>query len=142
MNVNIITTHNFRKEAKKLLKKYRSLKSELQAFQANLAQSPTMGTLLTENVYKIRLGVKSKGKGKSGGMRIITYIHLLEKENGEIDIYLLSIYDKSDYENISERLLKEIVEEVQNEITEAQQDSDCNENIESEDDEKNNGGNS
>lgn len=136
MNVNIITTHNFRKEAKKLLKKYRSLKSELEAFQTNLTQSPTMGVLITENVYKIRLGVKSKGKGKSGGMRIITYVHLMEKENGEIDIYLLSIYDKSDYENVSENLLKEIVEEIQNEITEAQQDSDFVEDIGLKDDEK------
>lgn len=136
MNVNIITTHNFRKEAKKLLKKYRSLKSELEAFQTNLTQSPTMGVLITENVYKIRLGVKSKGKGKSGGMRIITYVHLMEKENGEIDIYLLSIYDKSDYENVSENLLKEIVEEIQNEITEAQQDSDFVEDMGLKDDEK------
>jgi len=124
MNVSIITTQNFRREAKKLLKKYRSLKNELTQFQEDLGKNPNMGTLITENVYKIRLGVKSKGRGKSGGLRIITYIHILEKENGEIDIYLLSIYDKSDYENISDGFLKEIVEEIQNEIADAQQDTD------------------
>ncbi len=137
MNVNIVTTQNFRREAKKLIKKYRSLKSELEEFQQDLSKKPTMGTLITENVYKIRLGVKSKGKGKSGGLRIITYVHVLEKENGEIDIYLLSIYDKSDYENISEALLKQIVEEVQSEIAGAQQDSDLEEKPKENSDEEN-----
>jgi mRNA-degrading endonuclease RelE of RelBE toxin-antitoxin system len=72
MIVNVIATPNFQREAKKLIKKYRSLKGELADLISDLEQEPRIGTLITENVYKIRLAVKSKGKGKSGGLRIIT----------------------------------------------------------------------
>ena len=74
MIVNVIATPNFQREAKKLIKKYRSLKSELEQLISELEAEPRTGTLITENVYKIRIAVKSKGKGKSGGMRIITYV--------------------------------------------------------------------
>ena len=56
--------------------------------------------------------------------------HIQEQENGEVDVYLLSIYDKSDYENISDNFLKEIIEKIQNEVTSAQQDlDDIDENL-------------
>ena len=67
------------------------------AFEESLTENPTQGTLITENVYKIRLAVKSKGKGKSGGLRIITFLHLVKEEDGQIQAYLLSIYDKSEF---------------------------------------------
>ena len=67
------------------------------AFEESLSENPTQGTLITENVYKIRLAVKSKGKGKSGGLRIITFLHLVKEEDGQIQAYLLSIYDKSEF---------------------------------------------
>ena len=118
MSVSIITTDNFRKEAKKLIKKYRSLKDELHELSEQLIEDPRTGILITENVYKIRLAVKSKGKGKSGGLRVITYVDIeikpIDEEN--VDVYLLSIYDKSDYENISDKHLKNLVDEVQKEI--------------------------
>jgi mRNA-degrading endonuclease RelE of RelBE toxin-antitoxin system len=68
MNCRIIVVDDFKRDAKKLLKKYLSLKDELAALQEQLLQNPRMGTLIHENVYKIRLAVKSKGKGKSGGL--------------------------------------------------------------------------
>lgn len=119
MNVNVIPTSNFRKEAKKLIKKYRSLKSELSVLEEQLMENPKMGIPIGEDVYKIRLAVKSKGKGKSGGMRVITLIEaeLVELED-TTDIYLLSIYDKSDYENISESKLKGLIKEVKDELDE------------------------
>ncbi|MCY7410186.1 MAG: type II toxin-antitoxin system RelE/ParE family toxin [Chitinophagales bacterium] len=57
-----------------------------------------MGTALGKNCFKIRMAITSKGRGKSGGARIITHVFVA----GTI-IYLLSIYDKSDQENISEK---------------------------------------
>ncbi len=69
---NVSATPNFQGEAKTLIEKFRSLKGELADLISELEQEPKTGTLITENVYKIRLAVKSKGKGKSGGMRIIT----------------------------------------------------------------------
>lgn len=74
MSVEIIASHNFRKEAKRLLKKYPSLKGELQNLNALLAENPTSGTPLGHNCYKIRLAIKSKGKGKSGGAKVITHV--------------------------------------------------------------------
>lgn len=122
MKVNIIVTPNFQREAKKLLKKYRSLKSELAELAEQLEENPKMGTVIGEDTYKIRLAVKSKGKGKSGGMRVITYVELEVIENEEkTDVYLLSIYDKSKYENISDKVLEGLISEVQSEIEKEKQ---------------------
>ncbi len=114
MKANVIVTSNFQREAKRLIRKYRSLKSELAALASELAGNPKMGTLIGENVYKIRLAVKSKGKGKSGGMRIITYLEIeVFEEEERTDVYLLSIYDKSEYENISNKILEGLIAEIQ-----------------------------
>lgn len=119
MNVNVVATPNFQREAKKLIKKFRSLKSELSVLATELEQEPRTGTLIKENVYKIRLAVKSKGKGKSGGMRVITYVEteLVETEDST-DVYLLSIYDKSEYENIPDSFLSKLIQEIQEEFEE------------------------
>lgn len=117
MNVNVIPTPNFQREAKKLIKKYRSLKSELAEFTTQLEQDPTSGTQIIENVFKIRLAVKSKGKGKSGGLRIITFVEFeLVKNEDEVDVYLLSIYDKSDRTDISNQFLRKLIEEIKAEL--------------------------
>lgn len=65
---------------------------------------PESGTPLGKNTYKIRISIKSKGKGKSGGGRVITYIVTEFKE-----IYLLTIYDKSEFDNIDDKIIKEII---------------------------------
>jgi len=116
MNVNVIPTPNFKREAKKLIKKYRSLKGELAELTAELLSDPHKGTRIRENVYKIRVAVKSKGKGKSGGMRVITFVDVfLAHQDDETDVYILSIYDKSDRENIADNFLTDLVEEIQEE---------------------------
>ena len=84
---------------------------------------------ITEDTYKIRLAVKSKGKGKSGGLRIIThlYIKILEEEEFT-EIFLLSIYDKSDYANISDKFLQQLIKEIQSQSNnESNEDSDSEE---------------
>lgn len=116
MNVEIITTDIFKREAKRLIKKYHSLKSELATFEESLTNNPHQGILITENVYKIRLAVKSKGKGKSGGLRIITYLHLIKDEDGKILAYLLSIYDKSEFENLPDYQIEKMVSNIQSEF--------------------------
>jgi mRNA-degrading endonuclease RelE of RelBE toxin-antitoxin system len=122
MNCNIIAIDDFKKDAKKLLKKFNSLKDELAQLQTQLLENPRMGTLIHEDTYKIRLAVKSKGKGKSGGMRIITHVVEVEIKVDENQIeqkttvYLLTIYDKSDMENISDKDLKYLINIVNNEL--------------------------
>ena len=122
MEANVIVTPNFQREAKKLMKKYRSLKSELAELAEQLEENPKIGILIGEDIYKIGLAVKSKGKGKSGGMRVITYVEIEVIENEEkTDVYLLSIYDKSKYENISDKVLEGLIFEVQSEIEKEKQ---------------------
>ena len=91
MSYSVVASDNFKKEAKRLSKKYPSLRTELTVLGEELTQNPTLGVSLGNNVFKIRLAIASKGKGKSGGARVITYI---EVDNQTI--LLLSIYNKGE----------------------------------------------
>ena len=95
MNYKIEVSLKFEREIKKLLKKYPSLKVEYAGLIHSLKIDPFQGIALANSCYKIRLAITSKGKGKSGGARVITHIHIVGKT-----VYLLTIFDKSDQENI------------------------------------------
>ena len=107
MNYNIETIPFFDKQAKKLAKKYKSLKQDLKTLVDRLEIEPAQGVKLTENIYKIRIAIKSKGKGKSGGARVITYFKVAKDT-----VYLLSIYDKSDTDNISDNDIVELLKQI------------------------------
>jgi len=98
-------SEKFKKETKRLIKKYSSLKQELANLSNILSKEPSTGTPLGNNTYKIRLAIKSKGKGKSGGSRVITYVVTENKE-----VYLLTIYDKSEFGSIDDKIIKSIIE--------------------------------
>ena len=104
MSYNIKTTEVFEKQAKRLIKKYASLKSELLDLFNNLKSGMEMGTPIGSSCYKIRLAISSKGKGKSGGARVIINVVLTEG-----DIYLLTIYDKSEKDNLSQKELEDLL---------------------------------
>jgi len=120
MSVSVIVTGNFQRAAKRLIKKYRSLKGELQGLIEELESNPRTGVKIGDHTYKIRLAVKSKGKGKSGGVRIISYVdvEISLKEDEATVVYLLSIYDKSDREDIPDKLLKELVNDLEKSLEE------------------------
>ena len=101
MNYEIVTTEDFNKNAKPLLKKYRSLPEDLENFKKELLKNPTMGDDLGNNTRKVRMAIASKNKGKRGGARVITCTVLIDVENSEI--YLLSIYDKGEQASISNK---------------------------------------
>ena len=107
MNYNIIAVPTFKKELKKLAKKYRSLKTDLVALFDILETNPTHGIALGNNCYKIRITITSKGKGKSGGARVIT--NFIIDEN---TVYLISIYDKSEKDNLSDKELTLLLKQV------------------------------
>lgn len=90
---------------KKLSKKYPSLKSEYANLVKNLKENPAQGTLIGHNCYKIRLAIASQGKGKSGGARVI--INFIVADDS---VYLLSIYDKSNKDNLTDKELKELLQ--------------------------------
>lgn len=75
-----------------------------------------MGVQIGEDIYKIRLAVRSKGKGKSGGMRVITYVDVrIKQEEEQTTLILVTIYDKSDFGNVSDQYIKSIIDTYQNE---------------------------
>ena len=111
MNFSIIPSGKFKKEAKRLQKKFPSLKQELAELGVTLTKAPKTGTPLGNDTFKIRIAIKSKGKGKSGGARIITYVVTDNKE-----VYLLTIYDKSEYDIVDDKTIKNIIETLSSEV--------------------------
>lgn len=103
MSYNISSIPLFDKQAKRLAKKYPSFKKDLAQFLESLADNPEQGTALGNNFYKIRLSVTSKGKGKSGGARIVTYVKITATT-----VFLTSIYDKSEKNTITDKELEQI----------------------------------
>lgn len=107
MSYNIILTDHFIKEARKLTKKYRSLNAELKALSYKLTENPTLGVHLGHNVHKVRLALASKGKGKSGGGRVITLVKVIDEV-----VYMVSIYDKGQLDNLTKEQNIELLEKL------------------------------
>jgi mRNA-degrading endonuclease RelE of RelBE toxin-antitoxin system len=103
----VILSKKFRSKSKKLIKKYQSLLKEIDKLLKDLAFNPTTGVSLGRNCYKIRLPIESKGKGKSGGARVITFVVHSDKI-----VTLLSIYDKSEQNDITEKELSDLLDDV------------------------------
>jgi mRNA-degrading endonuclease RelE of RelBE toxin-antitoxin system len=103
----------FKREAKRLIKKYATLQASINNLILELTNNPLAGDAYGDDIYKVRLADKSKGKGKSGGFRVM-YYHLNKTSNG-IDILMMSIYDKSEKATIKKtdaiKKLKEILSE-------------------------------
>lgn len=98
MSYNIEVTSNFAKQLKRLAKKFPSLKKEYADLISALKENPERGTSIGNNCYKIRLAIASKQKGKSGGARVITHVQVVKTK-----VYLLSIYDKSEQADITDK---------------------------------------
>ncbi len=97
------------------MKKYASLKGELQNLQTQLEENPKSGTMITENVYKIRLASESKGKGKSGGFRMINYLEELSDDEMSTLVNLLTIYDKSEIESLKDEEIQSLIQQMKDE---------------------------
>lgn len=104
MSFKVKTISVFERQAKRLQKKFPSLKKELQTLVSNLKEDPNIGTPIVHGCQKIRLAIASKGKGKSGGGRVITQVLL--KGN---TVFLLTIYDKSEIENLTDKEILELI---------------------------------
>lgn len=111
MNFEIEATENFRRSLKMLSKRHRSLKCDFEEFVKSLRENPFQGDELTSGIRKIRMAITSKGRGKSGGARVITYIVVTTDEDGHI--YLLDIYDKSDYSTVDVALIQKMIKDLE-----------------------------
>jgi hypothetical protein len=106
MSYKVELSANFKKEAKKLIKKYPSLKQELSDLFDELAKNPIMGTDMGNNIYKIRLAIASKNKGKSGGARVMSFVKVTGTQ-----VLLFSIYNKGDKDSISDNEIDDLLKD-------------------------------
>jgi mRNA-degrading endonuclease RelE of RelBE toxin-antitoxin system len=106
MSYQIEALPNFKRELKRLKKKYPSLLQDVADLATDLAENPTQGTGLGQQCYKIRLAISSKQQGKSGGARVITCVVAVAEK-----VTLLSIYDKSEQADIPIKLLQQLLKE-------------------------------
>ncbi len=114
MKVTVRITGTFKAAVKPLLKKFPSLLSDLSSLEAELRENPKLGTPLGGNTYKIRLRIKSKSKGKSGGARVISLLETevlgqLDYTSGEVTVSLITIYDKAEIAVLTARELKSLI---------------------------------
>jgi mRNA-degrading endonuclease RelE of RelBE toxin-antitoxin system len=107
VSYKIEVTADFEKDLKKIFKKHRSIKKDLAELITSLETNPHQGKPLGNNCYKIRLAIASKGKGKSGGARVITNIVV-----DDTTVYLLTIYDKTNKETLTNKELEELLKSV------------------------------
>lgn len=109
MKVSIVARKRFKKEAKRLGKKYPSFENDYYKLLDELEANPHLGTDLGGGVRKVRLAIASKNKGKSGGARVITYYYTLDEATDELA--LLTIYDKSEVSSISPEIIGQLLAE-------------------------------
>lgn len=107
MSYEIITTPGFEREFKVLAKRHRSLKQDILNLAKTLEANPFQGDELSPGIRKIRMAITSKGRGKSGGARVITYTVVAAEKDGQV--YLIDIYDKSDYGTVDADIVRKKV---------------------------------
>lgn len=105
MNFKINTIPRFEKDVKKLKKKFPKIKNDLVKFIDELSSNPELGINLGENIFKVRIPNSSIPAGKSGGFRVITYYKT------DDTLYLITIYSKTEQDNILTDKLRQIVSE-------------------------------
>ena len=98
-------SEDFKVAYKRLKKRHRSLEADFERLLLSLLNNSNQGVELTDGARKIRMAITSKRRGRSGGARVIIRAKIVEDE-----LQLLYIYDKADYENISEVFLKDILQ--------------------------------
>ena len=106
MTYSVELSANFKKEAKKLTKKYPSLRTELAALFVELQENPTIGTPLGNDIYKIRMAIASKNKGKSGGARVLSFVKVTETA-----VLLFSIYSKGEIDSLTDKEIREFIKD-------------------------------
>jgi mRNA-degrading endonuclease RelE of RelBE toxin-antitoxin system len=107
MSYKVKSISVFERQVKRLIKKYPSLKKEIQNLIKELKEIPVKGTSIGKSCYKIRLAITSKGKGKSGGARVITYVIIKDDT-----VYMLSIYDKSEIATLTDKEILELIKHI------------------------------
>jgi mRNA-degrading endonuclease RelE of RelBE toxin-antitoxin system len=110
MDYKFVETSFFEKELKRLAKKHSSLKVDIEKLQDDILNNRLSNyDDLGNGLKKIRLKITSKGKGKSGGARVVTQETIVSITDKTV--LMVAIWDKSEIPNIKTAILKEIVQE-------------------------------
>ena len=107
MNCRIVATPEFARSLKRLAKRYASIKEDYRQFLDMLCANPLVGTELGKHLRKVRFTISSKGRGKSGGARVITHVIVVESDG--TNLTLVAIYDKADQANITDKELRRLI---------------------------------
>jgi len=107
MSLRIVSLSSCTKNAKRL---YKKLPNDLKVLHQTLLASPKAGIELGNNCYKIRLANSSIPTSKSGSFRVVYYYY-----DGSNRLFLLTIFSKRDFENISDEAIKELAKELNKE---------------------------
>ena len=113
MEVKISYHPQFAKDVKRLAKKYKSLASDLKSLLLEIQDNPDLGVDLGHGVRKVRLSITSKGKGKRGGARILSFKRIVITDN-YIKIVFLAMYDKNEMENVSDDYIRYLLNNIDN----------------------------
>ena len=108
-SIKFVDAQPFLHELKKLAKKYRSLLADVEDLKEELKKEPFQGADLGNGLRKVRMAIKSKGKGKSGGARVITYVEAITAQY-EGTLIFLYIYDKSERSTITDKELSMLLD--------------------------------
>lgn len=101
-------SEDFRIAFKRLKKRHKSLQQDFERLFASLLKDPFQGVEIESDVRKVRLAITSKGRGKSGGARVIIRVRIVADE-----LQLLYIYDKADFENVSDAFLRDVMKRME-----------------------------
>ena len=105
--IQIVFTPEFKRNVRRLSRKYRHIKSDLQPFIEQLEQGQTPGDQIqrtTYTVFKVRIKNSDLQRGKSGGYRMIYYLKASD------DIILVTIYSKTEQGDITAEQIQRIIE--------------------------------
>lgn len=109
MEYRIKTSKAFDREIKRLSKRYHSMADDYERLLNEIEENPHLGTDLGGGLRKIRMAITSKGRGKSGGARVITFTVVVSVAEAEIN--LLYIYDKAERSSISKKEIAQLIAE-------------------------------
>ena len=106
--IQVEVTAKFKRNLRILAKKYRNIRQDIQPIIIQLQAGKLPGERITGigyTIFKLRVKNSNIQKGKSGGYRVIYYVKTTTK------IILVTVYSKSECEDISAAEIKQILTE-------------------------------
>lgn len=111
MKVDVVLGEEFKRQFRRLAKKYQSLSDDFITFKKEIEDDPFQGSDLGSGTRKVRMAIASKGKGKSGGARVVT-LNIAQKGVDCLEVTLLTIYDKGEISSVSSKYIKWLVAQI------------------------------